>query len=1017
MKTKCPDCCHPERFFGNACGCCEGTAITTPLPTANRPGLSRLRYRIGTHASFLETMLARLSSADFPALEGLTTRNADDPSIALCDAWAVIADVLTFYQERIANEGYLPTATERRSILELGRLVGYKLQPGVAASVFLAYTLDDKMSEEVVIPAGSRAQSIPGPDELPQSFETSEDLMARARWNNLRPRLKKPQTSDSIKDMQPDGSELNPRVYLKGINTNLKPNDPILIRFSGDSTPRFYRAKEVIADTVADRTLVMLIDPDADQALDSPAGMTNSTEPPEPPQLNIIEALTQSPSIPPRNALRLKRSLAEQFKPKSETGYTAVKRFAPVLRDTLSKAAANAKVTSDSHIKVYVLRQTASLFGHNVPKLTRINEDGSISIIGDWPIIESSVHVIASGGGRIEHEQEMAIYLDAKYDTILTGSWIAIEPPVTRLTTGQRLIVRAVNVDHSRQRSEYGITAPTTKIEIGEKWITLTGMNPTSPTDDDFDALRATTVYGVPEELELAEEPIETILCGGLDDAPLELDGFYEGLESGRWVIVSGERHIEGTSGVKFSELGMLASVTQDIDSDSKASGEKNHTYITLDKELKYCFKRETITIHGNVVKATHGETREEILGSGDGSKALQSFELKQFPLTYMSASNPAGVDSTLKLLVNDLQWHEADTLVGLKGTDRNFITRTDNEDKTTLIFGNGIQGARLPTGVENVKARYRNGIGRPGNVNPEQISLLVSKPLGVKEVINPLRASGGADRESRYRARNNTPLAVKALDRLVSVQDYEDFARVYAGIGKASAVEIPDGRRQLVHVTIAGADDNPIDENSDLFLNLHQALHDFGDPFQPIRLEVRELMMIVISAGVCLLPDYQWEAVVERLRAALLDAFSFESRELGQDVLLSEVISVMQAVRGVAYVDVDAFGGIPEKIKENEKRRLLTPDEISDAVDCLSTRWPSDDMDNWCDRGNGRILSKWCAKYKSCKKYGNAETTNGVRHRLRVNLAGWEDGVMRPAQLAFLTPELPDTLILNRIE
>ena len=39
--------------------------------------------------------------------------------MALIDACACVADVLTFYQERIANEGFLRTATERRSVLEL----------------------------------------------------------------------------------------------------------------------------------------------------------------------------------------------------------------------------------------------------------------------------------------------------------------------------------------------------------------------------------------------------------------------------------------------------------------------------------------------------------------------------------------------------------------------------------------------------------------------------------------------------------------------------------------------------------------------------------------------------------------------------------------------------------------------------------------------------------------------------------------------------------------------------------
>jgi hypothetical protein len=53
----------------------------------------------------------------YPLLN-LTTRDPSDPAMALLDAWATVADVLAFYQERIANEGYLRTATERRSILE-----------------------------------------------------------------------------------------------------------------------------------------------------------------------------------------------------------------------------------------------------------------------------------------------------------------------------------------------------------------------------------------------------------------------------------------------------------------------------------------------------------------------------------------------------------------------------------------------------------------------------------------------------------------------------------------------------------------------------------------------------------------------------------------------------------------------------------------------------------------------------------------------------------------------------------
>ena len=78
----------------------------------------------------------------------LTTRAPDDPAIALLDAWAVVGDVLSFYQERIANEGFLRTATERRSVLELARQIGYELNPGVAAATYLVWEVEARFAVE-----------------------------------------------------------------------------------------------------------------------------------------------------------------------------------------------------------------------------------------------------------------------------------------------------------------------------------------------------------------------------------------------------------------------------------------------------------------------------------------------------------------------------------------------------------------------------------------------------------------------------------------------------------------------------------------------------------------------------------------------------------------------------------------------------------------------------------------------------------------------------------------------------
>lgn len=122
------------------CRCCAGSD-RLPDERFNAPGQASLRYRIGTHGQFKASMLARLSSADNPALAGLRTRANDDFSIAWCDAGAMMLDVLGFYQERIANEAYLRTSVERRSVAELARLIGYQPSPGVAASTHLAFAL------------------------------------------------------------------------------------------------------------------------------------------------------------------------------------------------------------------------------------------------------------------------------------------------------------------------------------------------------------------------------------------------------------------------------------------------------------------------------------------------------------------------------------------------------------------------------------------------------------------------------------------------------------------------------------------------------------------------------------------------------------------------------------------------------------------------------------------------------------------------------------------------------------
>lgn len=1186
---------------GLPCGCCEGVEILTPATIGNRPGLNAIGYRAGTHGTFLETMKARLAGSSFSSLASLKTRHGGDPAISLLDAWATVADVLTFYQERIANEGYLETALERRSVLELARLVGYELRPGVAASVYLAYTLDRPIAVPVLlekpavtveppdplvtIPQGSRAQSVPGPGELPHPFETSADLVARSAWNNLQVRLTRPQRITAETRV----------IFLKG-QPNLKPGDPLLIIAS---PPQLHRVITVTPDPPADRTKVTfkpwlesesgtkVTDTLSDslpkiikrfssterfgvvatsrsgtevlellgrleEALNSGAssekvravlelevmprlnelhetavtGRFTRVEPwvrslieeleramrgrtvtngptaksPEPGNevtnlTAILPALSRPRSLPPRGSSELSRSVDENLGGTTDVAAQLLSSLRPELKPILYKAWENVPVTPSPSFEVHAFQVRASVFGHNAP-LEPVREGGVIVGTKEWdlqppvpssreqfelmignesgeagvritidnqstsfvaltdrvttidfpaandkvevtmdrqpegrvifefrfgrrplavqirilpgeppsasllrtdvpvsleqPVQTASRDIIARGritiaGAGASREEPRVLWLDAAYSQVLPGSWIALERPSSVIDTVTFLpnestvvIARAVDVVE-RSRAEYGMTARSTRVQLEADWI-----DPTLGRDS-FDTIRGTAVFGASQLLELAEEPIDASISG----TELELDGLYEDLESGRWLIVAGERTdiVATTSpdetpdsdteievkGVPGAELVMLAAVEQRFDPNLR--GDRTHTYLRLANKLAYSYKRDSLVVYGNVVNATHGETRKETLGSGDASKSLQEFQLKQSPLTFVSASNPDGVETTLQVRVNDVLWHETDSLAALGPTDYSYITQTNDENKTSVIFGTGERGARLPTGPDNVTAVYRNEIGKAGNVKPEQISLLATRPLGVKGVINPMAASGGADRESRDQARRNAPLAVTALDRLVSTSDYADFARTFAGIAKASAARLSNGQRRLVHLTVAGSDDIPILKTSDLYRNLNKALREFGDPHQPIEVALRTFLLLVIEARVRILPDYLFEKVEPAIRAALLERFSFERRELGQDALLSDAMSTIHGVEGVSYVDVEKFDWIDEQ------------KVVAHLGDHASL---------------GEMI--------------------GLNERISVSLALVDtnevqpDKRIKPAQIAYLNPEIPDTIILSEI-
>lgn len=121
--------------------------------------------------------------------------------------------------------------------------------------MYLAYTLDDNQTDPVEIPAGARSQSIPGPDELPQSFETSETLEARAAWNNLQVRLTKPQNITYANVLATDS------LYLAGTATNLKAGDQLLLQFDDQAEQAAVRTVAQVEAEHADNYSLIRLQP------------------------------------------------------------------------------------------------------------------------------------------------------------------------------------------------------------------------------------------------------------------------------------------------------------------------------------------------------------------------------------------------------------------------------------------------------------------------------------------------------------------------------------------------------------------------------------------------------------------------------------------------------------------------------------------------------------------------------------------------------------------------------------
>jgi predicted phage baseplate assembly protein len=821
---------------------CRAPAPPTVGRAANEPGRDQLAYRVGDHDRFLAALLATLSRQ--PELAALTSRSSDEPVVALLDAWATALDVLAFYQERVVNEGFLRTATERDSVLHLARAIGYELRPGVAATTWLAFEVIASPGTPDVfpMPAGTRAQSVPGPGELPQVFETVEALKTRPGWNAMPVAASAPHV--------PVAGDV--ALRLAGTDAALQPGDRLLVVAGGPSG--WFDVRRVAALEVVD---AVLADP-----------------------------LDREPLV---------------------AAHTLVVLDAPLTPLTLS-VGLPAGTTS-----VHVLRQRAAIFGYNaldwsaLPVSMRVGElnpyygetigaTSAMKVIGETKLlVGASDRLVESIGGSATAQSKVlpgvyagrsgtwadaaftattdTISLDQVYPKVVAGSWVVLE-------RSAGTVARVVASVAELPVSDFGMSARVTRLKLSAGDVV--GFSP-----------RNASVLLQSEQLAFAEVPLPFELAGV--DA-VDLARPVDGLAAGRNVVVAGL----DLGGEPASEVATLHAV---LAPSRPGLGPR----LLFERSLTGHYQRATVKVRANVAKATHGESRAEIVGSGAQRQAFQTFKLSQKPLTYARSTAPTGARSTLAVWVGGVRWQQVVSLHGAAADARVYVVRHADDGTVAITFGDGQTGARLPTGRDNVVATYRVGIGAAADLQRGRISLPLTRPLGLRDVVNAVPADGADDPETLERARVNAPLTVRTLGRIVSVADYADFARAFAGVGKSRA-DLLWEERQVIHLTIADAKGAVVGPGTELATTLQAAIDRARHVTVPVRIAGYAPVRLVFGARLVVASDRRFPDVAAAARAALVEHFSFARRDFAQPIVQSEALALLQAVDGVQAVLLREF-------------------------------------------------------------------------------------------------------------
>lgn len=236
------------------------------------------------------------------------------------------------------------------------------------------------------------------------------------------------------------------------------------------------------------------------------------------------------------------------------------------------------------------------------------------------------------------------------------------------------------------------------------------------------------------------------------------------------------------------------------------------------------------------------------------------------------------------------------------------------------IQFGDGERGARPPTGRE-VRAWYRTGGGRAGNVAAGVLTAIKSPPLKLT-VTNPARASGGSDEEAVQDTIRRGPLELTAMRCAVTARDFERVALMSGGIARAHAYAQAQFWRhadrgvveiQLVpSIDVSKLPDDGVTaavmadhRRPELYERTQKLLNERRPLGVRAALAWTKVRPVSVAARVVITRGEDADTVAARLRRRLNTVFSpFSDRPFGQALRASDTYETLLAEGGVRYAD-----------------------------------------------------------------------------------------------------------------